>query len=133
MSPSSSGRLKRLYLSGNKIGNAGASALAGALSSINLRTLEELHLDNNEIGDPGASALFQRMSPNENGEVILTELKTLSLSNNALNDASVTALAGAIAGGALRGCKKVILDGNPVTKATAKTVKKALKKGPPKK
>ena len=127
------GRLKRLYLSGNKIGNAGASALAGALSSINLRTLEELHLDNNEIGDPGASALFQRMSPNENGEVILTELKTLSLSNNALNDASVTALAGAIAGGALRGCKKVILDGNPVTKATAKTVKKALKKGPPKK
>jgi len=122
------GRLKRLLLSGNHIGNAGASALAGALSSTNLQTLEMLALDNNEIGDAGASALFQRMSPNEDSEVILHELKTLSLSNNVLNDASVTALSGAVIGGALRGCKKVALDGNPASKATVKAVKKALKK-----
>jgi hypothetical protein len=129
------GRLKRLILSGNHIGNAGASALAGALSSPNLQTLELLALDNNEIGDAGASALFQRMSPNDDpdlsrGEhqVILHELKTLTLSNNELNDASVTALSGAVVGGALRGCKKVALDGNPASKAAVKAVKKALKK-----
>ena len=75
-----------------------------------------------------ASALFQRMSPNENGEVILRELKTLLLSNNDCNDASLLALSGAIAGGALKGCKKVALDGNPASKATQTAVKKALKK-----
>ena len=92
------------------------------------RSLELLALDNNEIGDAGASALFQRMSPDEDDEVILQELKTLTLSNNDLNDASVTALSGAVLGGALRGCKKVALDGNPASKATVKSVKKALKK-----
>jgi len=104
------------------------SALAGALSSTNLQTLELLALDNNEIGDAGASALFQRMSPNEESEVILSELKEFRLSNNELNDPSVLALSGAVMGGALRGCKKVLLDGNPASKATVKGVKKALKK-----
>ena len=33
-----------------------------------------------------------------------------------------------LAGGALKGCKKVVLDGNPASKATVKAVKKALKK-----
>jgi hypothetical protein len=122
------GRLKRLLLAGNRIGNLGASALAGSLSNPNLASLEMLTLDNNAIGDAGASALFQRMSPNEFDEVILHELKQLSLANNELNDDSVLALSGAVMGGALRGCKKVILDGNPATKATVKGVKKALKK-----
>lgn len=122
------GRLKRLLLSCNRISDAGVTALSGALSSRNMQTLELLALDNNEIGDIGASALFQRMSPDGESEVILRELKTLSLSNNALGDASVTALSGAIGGGALRGCKKVALDGNPASKATVKAVKKALKK-----
>lgn len=124
------GRLKRLLLSRNRIGNAGATALASALSSRNLQTLELLALDNNEIGDAGASALFQRMSPTEDSEVILKELKTFMLSNNELNDGSVLALSGAVTGGALRGCKKVALDGNPASKATVKAVKKALKKRP---
>ena len=84
--------------------------------------------DNNLIGDSGASALFQRMSPNEEGQLVLHELKTLQLNNNELSDAAITALSGAVAGGALKGCKKVVLDGNPASKATVKAVKKALKK-----
>ena len=59
---------------------------------------------------------------------VLSNLKTFTLSNNEINDASVTAISGAIAGGALRGCKKVDLVGNPASKATVKLVKKALKK-----
>ena len=127
------GNLKRIILSGNSIGNLGASALAGAMSGENLRTLELLALDNNEIGDAGASALFQRMGPGE-GDVVesLPELKTFTLANNEISDSSVTALAGAIMGGALRGCKKIDLVGNPSSKATVKTVKKALKKRPKK-
>ena len=127
------GCLKRLTLSNNSIGNLGASALAGALSSPNLSTLELLALDNNEIGDAGASALFQRMSPNDpdsggGGGDILLGLKNMTLANNEINDNAITAISGAIAGGALRGCKKVDLVGNPASKATVKLVKKALKK-----
>ena len=44
--------------------------------------------DSNEIGDAGASALFQRIIPKESAK-ILHGLKTLSLSNNALNDAAL--------------------------------------------
>ena len=127
------GCLKRLQLSSNSIGNLGASALAGALSTANMATLELLALDNNEIGDAGASALFQRMANEELSQAsgnpdVLSNLKTFTLSNNEINDASVTAISGAIAGGALRGCKKVDLVGNPASKATVKLVKKALKK-----
>lgn len=121
------GCLKRLTLSGNSIGNLGASALAGALSAPNLRTLELLALDNNEIGDSGASALFQRMIGNED-DPILTQLKQFTLANNEMNDASVAAISGAITSGALKGCKKIDLVGNPASKATVKMVKKALKK-----
>ena len=123
------GGLKRLLLSGNRIGNAGASALSEALSSPNLQTLELIALDNNAIGDAGASSLFQRMSLSADADApILHGLKTLTLSNNEINDASVVALSGAVAGGALRACKKLALDGNPASKNSVKGVKKALKK-----
>ena len=68
-------------------------------------------------------ALRLRESVQRVGEVVLSELKSLTLSNNDLNDASITALSGAVGGGALRGCKKVALDGNPASKATVKAVK----------
>ena len=57
-------RLERLKLQGNTIGNAGAAALAGALSkTAALFGLKILLLDNNAIGDGGASALFQIPGP----------------------------------------------------------------------
>ena len=91
-------------------------------------TLDELS-ERSVLGDAGACALFQRMSPvEETNEIILKELKLFTLSNNELGEASVAALAGAIGGGALRGCKKLALDGNPASKATVKAVGKALKK-----
>ena len=126
------GRLQRLLLSGNAIGNTGASAIAGALASGACRNLVILALDNNEIGDAGASSLFQCLSPTDGstetgGQRPLSELKTFTLANNSISDSSIAALAGAITVGALKGCK-VNLDGNPATKVSRKAVKKALKK-----
>ena len=59
---------------------------------------------------------------------MLKELKQLTLSNNEIGDDSVIALAGAVANGAVRGCKKILLDGNPASKVVIKNVGKALKK-----
>eukprot|EP00812_Abedinium_dasypus_P008900 NODE_2628_length_902_cov_303.714286.p4 GENE.NODE_2628_length_902_cov_303.714286~~NODE_2628_length_902_cov_303.714286.p4 ORF type:complete len:90 (-),score=28.00 NODE_2628_length_902_cov_303.714286:235-504(-) len=47
--------LEILRLGGNKIGNAGAKALAEALTTNN--TLKSLYLYKNKIGDDGAKAL----------------------------------------------------------------------------
>jgi len=122
------GRLQRLFLSGNQIGNAGACALATAIQGGALRSLKMLTLDNNEIGDTGALSLFQSFSPAEGAPLAIDDLKQLLLNNNAINDTSAIALAGAISSSnCLAGCK-VNLDGNPATKATKKVVKKALKK-----
>ena len=56
------GALTELSLSGNKIGNRGATALASAVRrSI---TLEKLHLANCEIGDEGASMLAEALLRN---------------------------------------------------------------------
>jgi len=126
------GRLQRLLLSGNDIGNTGAAAIATALGNGAVRNLNTLALDNNLIGDAGASSLFQQLSPGDGGTESggvrpLQELKNLTLANNSINDSSITALVGAITVGALKGCK-VNLDGNPATKVSRKGVKKALKK-----
>ena len=114
-------RLQRLKLQGNQIGSVGASALAAALTdSATLSTLKMLALDNNVIGDAGAASLFQVPGP---------ELKTLTLLNNEITEASVGPLAKVhVPAGALKGAAKIALEGNPCSKKSRKDVKKALKK-----
>lgn len=53
------GRLRRLVLSANAIGDRGAVALATALATPTLASLEVLALDHNAIGDAGGAALFR--------------------------------------------------------------------------
>jgi len=121
------GRLKRLLLSQNQIGDIGVTNLASALSTCKLPYLELLALDNNVIGDAGAWALFRRMSPDEHTDASpLHSIRGLTLANNELSDASVMGLTGTLS--ALRACKRLDLEGNAATKATLSSVKKALKK-----
>ena len=147
------GRLRRLVLSANAIGDRGAVALATALATPTLASLESLALDHNAIGDAGGAALFRAATLGERcGEPLeqphevqastpkdvntapcrahgLPRLQTLALSHNELSDASVLGLLGAlIAGSALLGIVKVDLEGNPITQATLKAMAKALKK-----
>ena len=56
------GALKELWLQDNKIGDAGAAALADALR-VN-GALKELYLDSNQIGDAGAAALADALRVN---------------------------------------------------------------------
>ena len=65
-----------LRLDGNRLGDAGATALAAA----KLPHLRELHLAANEIGDTGAAALA--------GSPLLSRLRLLGLRNNALTAAA---------------------------------------------
>merc|ERR1712137_569453 len=65
---------KKILLSGNCIGDAGAQALAAALKS---SSVEEIDLSNNNITGAGAVALKALMESNDN-------LHTLNLSSNAV-------------------------------------------------
>jgi hypothetical protein len=70
------------WLDGNRIGDAGARALA---ASANLAELDYITLTDNQIGDPGAQALAA--SPH------LSRLTTLALRRNPIGDAGARALA----------------------------------------
>ena len=122
------GRLKRLHLSQNRIGDVGMSHVAGALAAPALQALEVLALDNNEVGDTGGWELIRRVSLDDSAHATLPALKTLALANNELSDACVVGLTAALMAGALRACKKIELSGNAVTKANLALVRKALKK-----
>jgi len=115
------GRLQRLKLHSNMIGNVGATSLAAALAeNSSLILLRTLVLDRNAIGDSGASRLFQIPGPN---------LGTLSLMNNEITEASVEPLAKThIPSHCLKAATKILLDGNPCSKKSRDDVKKALKR-----
>ena len=116
-------RLERLNLASNHIGDAGACALAGALSLAdgdNLGSLRSLALDANGVGDAGAAALFGVPGP---------ELRQLTLANNAIGDEALRELKAALddGSGSLRAASKIALDGNPASAKSRKEVAKALK------
>jgi uncharacterized protein (TIGR02996 family) len=73
--------LRRLVLSGNKIGNKGIAALA---ESPHVAGLRSLVLHDNRIGGPGAAALA--------GSPHLSGLGSLELGNNPIGDRGVAAL-----------------------------------------
>ena len=87
---------QELYLSRNKIGDAGLTALAKAVESGALASLETLSLNNNGIGDEGMSALAKAITPDKDGKGALAQLTRLDLAGNGIGDAGLTALAEAI-------------------------------------
>ncbi len=76
--------LTSMYLDDNGIGAAGATALATALQTNT--TLTELNLDDNDVGNAGATALATALQTN-------TMLTSLSLRFNDIGNAGATALA----------------------------------------
>ena len=85
-----------LDLTGNRIGDRGLSAFAGAVTSGALPQLTELRLDWNRIGDAGVEALAKACASGS-----LPPLGGLFLNTNQIGDAGATALAGVCASGAL--------------------------------
>ncbi|KAL1503437.1 hypothetical protein AB1Y20_011925 [Prymnesium parvum] len=95
-------QLRRLYLTRNHLGDKGCAALAaGAAACPNL---EVLYLQANRIGDGGAAAIATSMQA--------APLWQLVLSDNALTDEGVRALAAAARGGGFRAMKALYLDGH---------------------
>ena len=85
-------QLRVLSVSSNRLGNAGVEALCAALPR--LSRLAELDLAQNEVAAPGARACASMLRG-------FPSLSSLTLSNNPLGDAGVTALSDAlVAGGA---------------------------------
>jgi hypothetical protein len=62
-------RVKELHLSGNRVGDAGAVALASMLET-NRNTMRKLNLDVNKIGDVGMQALGAALRTNIGGVAI---------------------------------------------------------------
>ena len=97
-------RLKRLSLSSTAIGDAGLVALAPALRR--QPALESLTITGNPLGDKGLAALVAPPQPQSPAGAlspptgVLTNLRSLDLSYNQINDAGCTALASALDSGA---------------------------------
>ena len=80
--------VQTLWLSDNKISDAGLTALAKAVESRALPQLKELYLNYNQIGDVGMQALAGAVSKGA-----LPQLETLSLSSNKIGDSGLSAFA----------------------------------------
>jgi len=100
--------LRKLYLHKNAIGDAGVTALAGAIASGALPSLTRLSLGGNEIGDEGMQAFAAAV-----GSGALPRLEYLFLSQNAIGDAGMSALAEAVRSGALPKLRSVSASSNP--------------------
>ena len=73
---------QELWLSNNKIGDAGLTAFAKAVESGALASLEKLVLNDNGIGDEGMSALAKAITPDKDGKGALAPGASISLSGN---------------------------------------------------
>ena len=115
--------LRILRLSSNEIGDAGAGALADALTGGALGSLWELNLYYNRVGDGGARALAGAASRGA-----LSSLRELYLCRNRIGDAGMQAIADAITGGLLTSCTYIDLDNNSLaTEAGKRAVRDAAK------
>ena len=85
-----------LQLGGNRIGDAGLTALAKAVESGALAKCTYISLAGNQIGDAGLSAFAGALSSG-----VLASLEKLYLYSNAIGDDGMSALASACASGAL--------------------------------
>ena len=85
--------IHRLFISGNRIGDEGATALAHALAFGALPQLQRFHAQNNTVGDVGFGNIAVQI-----GEGRLEHLTLLDLSRNAISNESMHMLAGALVG-----------------------------------
>ncbi|XP_068699916.1 protein NLRC3-like isoform X2 [Montipora foliosa] len=107
--------LTTLKLSGNRIGDAGATSLSQALA-VNT-SLTTLYLPDNSIGDEGATSLSQALAVN-------TSLTALHLRDNYIGDAGATSLSQALAVNTSLTTLK--LSGNSIGYAGATSLSQAL-------
>lgn len=101
--------LQWLYLSNNKIKDAGMSALAGAIASGSLGSLQWLFLNSNQIGDAGMAEFSRAISSGS-----LASLVCLDLDDNRIGDAGMTDLSRAISSGSLAALEKLYLSMNKI-------------------
>ena len=106
-----------LWLSYNKIGDIGLTALADAVRSGALGSLFDLQLQGNRIGDEGMKAFSSAIATGA-----LAKLEELVLTDNAIGDVGMQALAGAVSKGALASLKDIYLnEHHPALRAACKT------------
>ena len=106
----SSGALPQLdfvVLNNNAVGNVGVEALAASLAGGAMPQLEELHLSYNGFGSAGVTAIAQAIKGGA-----LQQLGSLHLVYNRIDSDGATALAAA--GGALSKLVKLFLNGNRI-------------------
>jgi len=107
--------LQTLGVAANRIGKAGAAALAGAMASV--PRLQTLDVARNGIGAAGAAALAGALAG-------VPGLQTLKVRNNGIGDAGAAALAGALAG--VPGLQTLYVGGNGIGDAGAAALAGAL-------
>ena len=90
--------LVHLNLEQNPIGDAGTTALATAIADGALPLLKELFLCQTGMGDAGATALATVLASASSG--VLKELKVLSIESNQIGTTGMSALAAAVDDGA---------------------------------
>ena len=97
LAPSDAASLTQLSLHKNRIGDAGAAALARAIGDGGLKSLQQLHMAHNDIGDGGALALAQAFTTAK-----AHPIETLSLQHNNIGDAGLKAIALCLKKGSMR-------------------------------
>ena len=101
--------LATLSLEGNRIGDAGVTALASAAERGALRTLRSLTLSRNLIGAGGVVALC---AASRRGALV--ELRELNLFANRLRDSGIAALGAEVRQGAVRALRALYLGANGI-------------------
>ena len=97
LAPSDAASLTQLSLHKNRIGDAGAAAIARAIGDGGLKSLQQLHMAHNDIGDGGALALAEAFTAAK-----AHPIETLSLQHNNIGDAGLKAIAQTLKKGSMR-------------------------------
>ena len=116
--------LRRIDLSGNRIGVEDATALAGALERGSFPALQDIGLFGNSIGDEGARALagaFERGS--------FPKLQHIWLGGNIIGDEGAKALAGALERGSFPALQIIELLANRIGNEGATALSAAFERG----
>ena len=109
LAPSDAASLTQLSLHKNRIGDAGAAALARAIGDGGLKSLQQLHMAHNDIGDGGALALAEAFTAAK-----AHPIETLSLQHNNIGDAGLKAIALSLKKGSMRDALFIHLQVLPV-------------------
>lgn len=142
--------LKQIYLTNNKIGDAGCAAVAAGAAA--LPSFELLYIATNQIADAGLAAIAQQLPKSKMYQLVLSEnkigdegicalaraveadatafadMKWLFLDQNHVGDKGVAALAKAMVTG-LKAVERLALQDNKLTNAALFSLAKAIEAG----